>query len=259
MGKNKLARWTELGGYPNVIQPEIGSVFAKDHPIKGKWNTEMFRNNNPLVLELGCGKGEYSVGLAARFPEKNFIGIDIKGARMWRGARTANEQKMNNVAFLRTRIEFVTSFFRTDEVDEIWVTFPDPHPGLRNSNKRLTSPWFLNGYRQFLKNNGVVHLKTDNSELYNYTKTVALHNGLEILYATNDLYSADAPDESIPAVKTETMVDSVTFSTFRSEILSIQTHYEKLFMSKGFNINYIAFRLEKEKVIEDATRKAKNE
>jgi tRNA (guanine-N7-)-methyltransferase len=258
VGKNKLARWTELGSYPNVIQPEIGSVFAKDHPIKGKWNREMFKNNSPVVLELGCGKGEYSVGLASRFTDKNFIGIDIKGARMWRGARTANDQKMTNVAFLRTRIEFVTSFFTAGEVDEIWVTFPDPHPGLRNSNKRLTSPWFLNGYRHFLKNRGIVHLKTDNSELYNYTKGVALHNGLEIIYATNDLYSANTPDESIPLNRTATMVNADTFSAFRSEILSIQTHYEKLFLGKGFNINYIAFRLEKDKIIEDAGRKAEN-
>jgi tRNA (guanine-N7-)-methyltransferase len=257
VGKNKLARWNELGGYPNVIQPEIGSVFAKDHPIKGKWNSEMFKNNNPVVLELGCGKGEYSVGLAARFTDKNFIGIDIKGARMWRGARTANDLKMNNVAFIRTRIEFVTSFFTAGEVDEIWVTFPDPHPGLRNSNKRLTSPWFLNGYRQFLKNSGIVHLKTDNSELYNYTKEVALYNGLEIIYATNDLYSSNTPDESIPLHKTSSMVDSGTFNTFRSEILSIQTHYEKLFLGKGFNINYIAFRLQKDKIIEDAAGKTK--
>ncbi len=159
MGKNKLARWNELSSFENVIQPEIGEVSAKDHHIKGRWNNQMFRNENPLILELGCGKGEYTVGLATMFPENNFIGIDIKGARMWRGAKTSNEQKLSNVAFLRTRIEFINSFFDTDEVDEIWITFPDPHPGGRNSNKRLTSPWFLNIYRQFLKDKGLSILK----------------------------------------------------------------------------------------------------
>ena len=228
MGKNKLARWTELDSFNNVIQPEIGEVSGKDHPIKGRWNKEIFKNGNPLVLELGCGKGEYSVGLATRFPEKNFIGVDIKGARMWRGAKTSNEQKMSNVAFLRTRIEFINSFFTTDEVDEIWVTFPDPHPGLRNSNKRLTSPWFLNMYRQFLKNKGLIHLKTDNTELYNYTKNVVENNGLEIDYNTDDLYSAGAYDD----------------------ILSIRTHYEKIFLNAGLKINYIRFRLNNEKKCE---------
>jgi len=228
LGKNKLARWTELDSFNNVIQPEIGEVSGKDHPIKGRWNEEIFKNGSPLVLELGCGKGEYSVGLAARFPEKNFIGVDIKGARMWRGAKTSNEQKMSNVAFLRTRIEFINSFFTTDEVDEIWVTFPDPHPGLRNSNKRLTSPWFLNMYRQFLKNKGLIHLKTDNTELYNYTKNVVENNGLEIDYNTDDLYSAGAYDD----------------------ILSIRTHYEKIFLNAGLKINYIRFRLNNEKKCE---------
>jgi tRNA (guanine-N7-)-methyltransferase len=228
LGKNKLARWTELDSYNNVIQPEIGEVSGKDHPIKGKWNKEIFKNENPLVLELGCGKGEYSVGLATRFPEKNFIGVDIKGARMWRGAKTSNERKMSNVAFLRTRIEFINSFFSTDEVDEIWVTFPDPHQGLRNANKRLTSPWFLNMYRQFLRNKGFVHLKTDNKELYSYTKSVVELNGLEIDYYSDDLYSTKASDE----------------------ILSIRTHYEQIFLKAGLKIHYLRFRLNNEKKCE---------
>lgn len=233
MGKNKLARWTELGSYSNVIQPTIADVSGKDHPIKGKWNKEMFRNENPIILELGCGKGEYTVGLATRFPGNNYIGLDIKGARMWRGAKTSNEQKLNNAAFLRTRIEFINSFFTTNEVDEIWVTFPDPHPGRRNANKRLTSPWFLNIYRQFLKNKGVMHLKTDNTELYEYTKEVVVHNDLEIVVATNDLYSGE----------------------LYTDILSIRTHYEKLFVAKGFNINYLSFRLDKAKVLSDVAGK----
>jgi tRNA (guanine-N7-)-methyltransferase len=237
VGKNKLARWTELRSYKNVIEPRIGDVTGKDHPIKGRWNEEIFKNENPVVLELGCGKGEYSVGLATRFPDKNYIGIDIKGARMWRGAKTSNENELGNVAFLRTRIEFITSFFKTDEVDEIWVTFPDPHPGRRNSNKRLTSPWYLNAYRQFLKNKGIIHLKTDNTELFNYTKSVVSHNDLEIIFSTSDLYSEDLPDD----------------------ILSIKTHYEKIFLTAGLKINYITFRLGKEKKIEDASGKEKSE
>jgi tRNA (guanine-N7-)-methyltransferase len=237
VGKNKLARWTELTSFDNVIQPEIGEVTGKDHPMKGRWNIEIFKNENPLVLELGCGKGEYSVGLATRFPDNNYIGVDIKGARMWRGAKTSNEMKLPNVAFLRTRIEFINSFFRTDEVDAIWITFPDPHPGGRNSNKRLTSPWYLNSYQKFLKNNGIVHLKTDNIELFNYTKTIIYHNKLEIIFTTNDLYSENLSDD----------------------ILSIKTHYEKIFLTAGLKINYITFRLPKEKIIEDASRKEKSE
>lgn len=237
MGKNKLARWTELTSFDNVIQPEIGDVSGKDHSAKGKWNKEIFKNVNPIILELGCGKGEYSVGLATRFPDKNYIGVDIKGARMWRGAKTSNEKKLPNIAFLRTRIEFINSFFKTDEVDEIWITFPDPHPGLRNSNKRLTSPWYLNSYRRFLKNKGIIHLKTDNIELFNYTKTVVSYNNLELIFATSDLYSENLSDD----------------------ILSIKTHYEKIFLTAGSKINYLTFRIDKEKKIEDATRKEKLE
>ena len=235
MGKNKLARWTELGSYDNVIQPEIEDVSGKDHPIKGRWNQDIFKNGNPITLELGCGKGEYTVGLANNFPHNNFIGIDIKGARMWRGAKTANDQKLPNVAFLRTRIEFINSFFSADEVDEIWITFPDPHTGGRNSNKRLTSPWFLNNYRHFLKNKGLIHLKTDNKELYDFTCKVLSYNNVETIIYTNDLYS-----EKI------------------DNILSIRTHYEKIFLDAGLKINYISFRLDKEKIIENAPAKAKS-
>ena len=235
MGKNKLARWTELGSYDNVIQPEIEDVSGKDHPIKGRWNQDLFKNGNPITLELGCGKGEYTVGLANNFPHDNFIGIDIKGARMWRGAKTSNEQKLPNVAFLRTRIEFINSFFSSDEVDEIWITFPDPHPGGRNSNKRLTSPWFLNSYRIFLKDKGLIHLKTDNKEIYDFTCKVLSHNNVETIISTNDLYT-----EKI------------------DNILSIRTHYEKIFLDAGLKINYLSFRLDKEKIIENAPAKAKS-
>ena len=229
-----MARWTELASLDNVIQPEIGEVSERDHPIKGKWNKEIFKNNNPIVLELGCGKGEYTVGLAKNFPANNFIGVDIKGARMWRGAKTANEQNLQNVAFVRTRIEFINSFFSADEVDEIWITFPDPHPGGRNSNKRLTSPWFLNSYRLFLKDKGIIHLKTDNKELYDFTNKVLNYNTLEIIISMNDLYAEKADN-----------------------VLSIRTHYEKIFLDAGLKINYLSFRLEKDKIIENVKVKAK--
>ncbi len=230
MGKNKLARWNELETFSNVIQPDIGDVIAKDHPVKGSWKQLVFGNLNPVILELGCGKGEYTVGLATRFPGNNYIGVDIKGARMWRGAKISNEEKLLNVAFLRTRIEFINSFFSADEVDEIWITFPDPHPGGRNSNKRLTSPSFLNIYRLFLKDRGLIHLKTDNNELYNYSKKIVLHNGLELANATTDLYSGNNQDE----------------------ILALKTHYEKIFLREGLKISYLSFRLAKDRTMEDA-------
>ncbi len=229
MGKNKLAKWAEMATFNNVIEPVKGELPRKDHPLKGKWQPDIFRNLNPVILELGCGKGEYTVGLANRFPQNNYIGVDIKGARMWRGAKTATENKMPNVAFLRTRIEFIKYYFAKDEVDEIWLTFPDPHPGKRNSNKRLTCPWFLNTYSNFLKDNGLIHLKTDNADLFNYTKRLVELNNLPVNFISNDLY-ADKPD---------------------NEILSIKTHYENLFLEEGLKINYISFRLLKNIIIKD--------
>jgi tRNA (guanine-N7-)-methyltransferase len=233
VGKHKLSRWAELGTFRNVIQPEAGAPLGKEHPVKGKWNNEIFGNNNPVIIELGCGKGEYSVGLSERFPENNYIGIDIKGARMWRGAKTADEKKLMNTAFLRTRIEFIDSFFAEDEVDEIWLTFPDPQLENRNSNKRLTCPWFLNKYRTFLKDNGIIHLKTDNNDLYNYTKAIAERNNLEVITSTCDLYGERPGDD----------------------ILSIRTFYESIFLKEGIKICYLAFRLDKNRIIEDGTAK----
>jgi len=233
VGKNKLARWAEIGTFSNVIQPEKEVVFGKDHPIKGNWKKEIFRNDNPIILELGCGRGEYTIGLSLRCPGNNYIGIDIKGARLWRGAKTANEEKSPNAAFLRTRIEFINSFFGEDEVEEIWITFPDPHPGKRNSNKRLTCPWFLNTYRNFLINKGIIHLKTDNSELFGYTKNLAERNNLQIIDSSTDLHMDKAGDE----------------------ILSIRTHYENMFLREGSKINYLSFRLDKNRIIEDGAQK----
>jgi tRNA (guanine-N7-)-methyltransferase len=235
VGKNKLAHWAEMRSFNNVIQPEPDEVISKEHLLKGKWKRDFFKNDNPVILELGCGKGEYTVGLATWFPENNYIGIDIKGARMWRGAKTAMEKKLPNVAFLRTKIEFIISFFTEDEVDEIWITFPDPYPRKRNSRKRLTSPGFLNSYRSFLKNKGIVHLKTDNIDLYNYTYEVIKQNNLETVLATVDLYSG----------KTD------------NEILSIKTHYEKIFLAEGTKIHYLSFKLDKDKTVKDVREKTK--
>jgi tRNA (guanine-N7-)-methyltransferase len=233
VGKNKLARWAEMGTFNNVIQPEKEVEFGKDHPIKGNWKKEIFRNDNPIILELGCGRGEYTIGLSAKYPGNNYIGVDIKGARLWRGAKTAHEEKFPNAAFLRTRIEFINSFFGEDEVEEIWITFPDPHPGKRNSNKRLTSPWFLNTYRNFLRNNGIIHLKTDNSELFEYTKNLAERNTLQIISSSTDLHKDLTADE----------------------ILFIRTHYEEMFLREGSKINYLSFRLDKNRIIEDGMQK----
>jgi tRNA (guanine-N7-)-methyltransferase len=218
-----------MKSFSNVIEPPTEEAYGRDHPLKGDWNRTIFKNNNPVVLELGCGKGEYTVGLAGKFQCNNYIGIDIKGARMWRGSKTAHENGIKNAAFLRTRIEFINSFFSDDEIDEIWITFPDPHPKRRNSAKRLTSPFFLNSYRSFLKDRGIVHLKTDNKELYDYTYDVVSHNDLEIVCAYNDLYSGK----------------------IQNEIHSIRTHYENIFLKAGTKICYLAFRLEKNKAIKD--------
>lgn len=221
MGKDKLRRWRELETYDFVFQPSMEEIFRKDYRLKGQWHQEVFRNGNPLVLELGCGKGEYTTGLAEMFPGKNFLGIDIKGARMWRGARTAAEGNLGNVAFLRTRIEFINSFFAEGEVDEIWITFPDPQPKKRQAKKRLCGPQFLNRYRHFLKPEGVVHLKTDNRELFERTMAVVKHNGFELLESTDNLYDGSYSGDML---------------------LSIKTHYEKIFLAEGLPITYMQFR-----------------
>ena len=220
MPKNKLQRFAELRTFPNVHE-FLWTERETDFKLKGKWNSEHFKNDNPIVLELGCGKGEYSNGLAEKYPHKNFIGLDIKGARIWRGAKNAQESKLNNVAFLRTQIEYIEACFAKDEVSEIWVTFPDPQPN--KEKKRLTHSIFLNRYRNVLKANGVTHLKTDSAELYEFTLEVIAENKLPLLDSTNDLYGSTVPE--------------------REEVKSIKTHYEKLFTAKGKTITYVKFRL----------------
>ena len=219
--KNKLQRFAENETFPNVIQPDFNEIFRKDYRLKQKWSSDFWHNNNPLVLELGCGKGEYTVSLAERFPTNNYLGIDIKGARFWRGAKSALEKGLANVAFLRTRIEFIDSFFGIDEVDEIWITFPDPQLRERRAKKRLTSPRFLNMYIAMLKPNAVVNLKTDSKELFDYTKSLLEYNNQEILVATDDLYN----------------------SPYCDDVLSIKTHYESFYLTQGKPITYLKFRL----------------
>ncbi len=224
MGKNKLARFAENKILPNVFQPTRDE--ALDHyPLKGKWRTEVFKNQNPIVLELGCGKGEYSVGLAKSFPNKNFIGIDIKGARFWFGAKEAVEKNLNNVAFLRTQIELVDCFFDHDEVDEIWITFPDPQIKYRRTKHRMTHPDFLDRYKKILKKDGIVHLKTDSEFLHGYTLGLLQGQGHEIISAHHDIYGAPEYEPGTPLLR------------------EIKTYYEGLFSAKGKTITYLKFRI----------------
>jgi len=220
--KNKLQRFSENLTFPNVIQPDFSEVFRKDYYLKNNWGTSYWHNSHPIVLELGCGKGEYTVALAERYPQCNYIGVDIKGARFWRGAKTALEQNLLNVAFLRTRIEFIDSFFGKNEVSEIWITFPDPQLRERRAKKRLTSARFLTMYKSMLQEGGIVHLKTDSRELYDYTMALLNYNQQEILVATEDLYASSLSEEE----------------------LSVKTHYESYYLSQGKPITYIRFRLQ---------------
>ena len=273
MGHGKLKKFAENETFRCLLQPDASSVLAKpegsrelvlrDHAIKGNWNRDMFEKPQPIVLELGCGKGDYTIALARRHPEMNFIGVDIKGARLWKGAKEATEEKMGNVAFLRTRIEFIDAFFGPGEVSEIWLTFSDPQ--LRGSeNARLTSPLFLQRYRRFLKPDGIVHLKTDSRFLYEYTQSVIRANNLEVLASGTDIYHdgirtgvtlenrrfatppingplplmrprvATGFQESPLPEKDEWDIDS---------IFEVQTFYETMFLKMGLPITYLAFRL----------------
>lgn len=207
--------------FNHVVQPPFSEVFKKDYTLKGKWSKSFFGNTNSITLELGCGKGEYTVGLAKQNPNTNFLGIDIKGSRMWRGAKTAFEENIKNVGFLRTRIDFVNSFFGNNEVSEIWITFPDPQ--LKKYYKRLTSTRFLTYYQDFISEDGFINLKTDSVELYTYTRNLLILNKLEVIIDTDDLYSSDKADN----------------------ILSIRTFYEQLFLDQGKPIHYLRFKLDK--------------
>ncbi|MDO6491750.1 MAG: tRNA (guanosine(46)-N7)-methyltransferase TrmB [Cellulophaga sp.] len=219
--KNKLKRFKENETFDNVIQPTREEIVDQTFALKGKWNT-FFKNDNPIILELGCGKGEYTVGLAKQSPDKNFIGVDIKGARFWRGAKTATEESMNNVGFIRTQIELIDQLFAEGEVSEIWITFPDPQIKYKRTKHRLTNEAFLAKYRQILKPDGVVNLKTDSEFMHGYTLGLLHGKGLEVIYANHDVYK----NEGSP-----------------KEVLEIQTFYENQYLEKGKPITYIKFRV----------------
>ena len=223
MSKGKLAKFADMERYENVFQYPYSVIDNVPFEMKGKWRETFFKNNNPIVLELGCGKGEYTVELAKLYPDTNFIGVDIKGARMWTGATMALNQGLKNVAFLRTNIEIIDRFFEKDEVSEIWLTFSDPQ--MKNPRKRLSSTFFLERYRKFLVNNGTIHLKTDSNFLFTYTTYMVEHNKLPLLFHTTDLYHQEGIDDTT------------------KQILSIQTYYEKMWIERGLNIKYMKFSL----------------
>ena len=222
--KNKLKRFKENETFANVIQPNREEVITGNFPLKGVWARDFFKNNHPIVLELGCGKGEYTVNLAKEYPDKNFIGVDIKGARFWRGAKTALEEQISNAAFLRTQIELIDHLFAQGEVSEIWITFPDPQIKYKRTKHRLTNQDFLAKYRHILSPEGLIHLKTDSEYLHGYTLGLLHGMGHEILYANHHIYR----NEGAP-----------------KEVLTIQTTYEKQYLAQGKPITYIRFRLKK--------------
>ena len=220
MAKNKLRKFAQMKDYPHVEEPEM-ELLKQGYALKGNWKKKFFKNDNPLVLELGCGMGEYSVGLAEKYPEKNFLGVDIKGARMWQGAIESLEKEMKNIGFLRIRIDWIEKCFAENEVDEIWITFPDPQLKKRRGTKRLTHPEFLNRYSNILIENGKIHLKTDSHFLHGFTLGIITGENHILEDSTHDLYG----------------------SPVKREHMEIKTHYEQIYLDKGLPITYLRFRL----------------
>lgn len=220
--KNKLKRFKENDTFANVFQPTRETLVKNDYKLKGQWNATFFKNSNPIVLELGCGKGEYTVALAQKYPDKNFIGVDIKGARFWRGAKTAVEDNLPNVAFLRTQIELIDYAFAKNEVDEIWITFPDPQIKYKRTKHRLTNMAFLERYKHILKPEGIVNLKTDSEFMHGYTLGLLHGAGHEVLYANHNVYKQEGSPE---------------------EVTSIQTFYESQYLEQNKPITYIRFKI----------------
>ncbi len=220
--KNKLKRFRENETFDNVFQPTREELVNQDYVLKGNWNTSYFKNNNPLVLELGCGKGEYSVALAQKYPNKNFIGIDIKGARFWRGAKTAVVENLQNVAFVRTQIELIDYAFAENEVDEIWITFPDPQIKYKRTKHRMTNSEFLQKYKKVLKKDGVVNLKTDSEFMHGYTLGLLHGEGHEVIYSNHNVYKQEGSPE---------------------DVTTIQTFYESQYLEQNKPITYIRFKI----------------
>ncbi len=225
MGKKKLIRFKDIATMDYVVEPTMEDIKNDAFPLKGKWREELFKNDHPIILELGCGKGEYAVGLGKKYPQNNYLGVDIKGARIWYGANTVREEGLKNIGFLRTRIDFIEAFFGENEIDEIWLTFSDPQ--IRKPRKRLTSKLFIDRYRKFLKPGGIIHVKTDSSWLFASTLEQIDQHGYHLLEKTWDLYG-EMPEN----------LDADT-----REILGIRTHYEQIFSDKGFDIKYLKFKL----------------
>lgn len=226
MSKGKLAKFADLDTYENVFQYPYHAMENVEFDMRGHWNEQYFHNDCPIVLELGCGKGEYTVELAKQHPDKNFIGVDIKGARLWTGATMALNDGLRNVAFLRTNIEIIDRFFGQDEVSELWLTFSDPQ--MKNPRKRLTSTFFLERYRHFLSDGGVIHLKTDSNFLFTYTTYMVERNQLPLDIRTENLYGDARHKDAFPDIATAS---------------SIQTYYEKMWLARGLNIRYMKFHL----------------
>lgn len=248
MGKDKLRKFAENATFRCMVQPSLDQVLHRDHPLKGRWAADFFHNEHPIVLELGCGKGDYTVALAQRHPDINYIGIDIKGARMWKGAKFAEQQGLANVAFLRTRIEFIGSLFGEDEVSEIWITFADPQIG--REKKRLTSPLFLARYAAFLRPDGKVRLKTDSRYLYEYTRALCEANSLPVAFSTHDLYALEPSRPAVPQTAAAGPVPAdgglsapAPVTPLDPALFEVQTFYEKHFLAQGYPICYLEFSL----------------
>ena len=227
MGKNKLQKFADMAAYPHVFEYPYSVAENVPFEMKGKWHEKFFKNSNPIVLELGCGRGEYTVGLGRMFPDKNFIAVDIKGARMWSGATESISEGLTNVAFLRTNIEIIERFFAEGEVSEIWLTFSDPQ--MKKATKRLISTYFMNRYRQFLKPDGIIHVKTDSNFMFTYTRYMIEENKLPVLFITEDLYHSNLVDD----------------------ILGIKTYYEQQWLDRGLSIKYIKFALPQDGVLKE--------
>lgn len=223
MAKNKLRCFAENKTFEHFFQPSYDELMT-GFPLKGRWHADIFGNDNPIIIELGCGKGEYTVSLASNYPNTNFIGLDKKGARLWRGGKTSHENQMSNVAFIRTQIELIEHLFSPGEVSEIWITFPEPQPRISKIKKRFTSPQFIERYRKIMKPEGIIHLKTDSDLFYDYTLEVIREDAHELIYSNNDLYNN--PDD--PRIK---------------DVIAVQTFYEKRWLAEGCKIKYLEYKL----------------